>query len=229
MAEFEHLEELVIGLYDRGAIRFSNFQWTLKSGRRSPLFYNQRPIPSFNTNSLLSTDAQRRIRDLAIDGYSNAIDKLELPYNHLYGIPQSLTALGGMVAYRRGDSMLWGRVGSKEYGIHEAFEGDVNIGDAVISVDDVVTNAASKLETADEIEKKDLQVAGFVVMFDREEGGSEAVRSEGYSLVTVTGLSKAMAVLREEGRIGTQEFDWVQEYHEGLEASGIQSTFSGLN
>lgn len=221
MAEFEHHEELVVGLYDRGAIRFSDFKWTLKSGRLSPLFFNQRLITSFKTSSDLTIDAQRRIRDLAVDGYSHAIDTLGESYDHLYGIPQALTALGGMVAYARGDSMLWGRVGVKDYGIHSDLEGDYSAGDVVVNLDDVITDAASKLQAEQALHKVDVSTAGFVVMFDREEGGAQTVEEAGFSLVAVTGLTAAKDILRDASRIGTQELDWIAQYHQNLRDEGI--------
>ncbi len=218
--EFEHLEELVVGLYDRGAIRFSNFEWVLKSGRKSPLFVNQRPITSFKHGVDLSIDHQKRIRDLAVDAYSGGIDALDKPYEHLYGIPQGLTPLAAMVAERRGDSILWGRVGDKSYGIHSQLEGDYVDGQFVVPLDDVVTTAKSKFEAADALGEASLMTAGFVVMFDREEGGAEGVRDAGHDLVAVTGLAGSMAILGDAGRIGQQEFDWIAKYHQDLRAEG---------
>ena len=216
--EQSELEELTIGLYDRGALMFSDFRWTLKSGRRSPLYYNQRGIASFAKDSRLSLDNQRRIRDLAVEAYSIGIDDLGKPYEHLYGIPQSMTPLGGMVAQLRGDSILWGRVGDQEYGVHTPIEGDFVEGDTVVDLDDVITNAASKLEAVASLGEVMLSTQGFVIMFDREEGGAEVVSDAGYDMVAINGLASAMNMLEEAGRIGAQEFEWVSQYHEQLRA-----------
>lgn len=217
--QYEKLEELVVGLYDRDAIRFSDFAWTLKSGRKSPLFVNQRPITSFQHNGRLSIAQQKNIRDLAVDAYSGAVDALDKPHEHLYGIPQALTPMAAMVAHVRGVSLLWGRVGNKDhYGIHAELEGDYARGESVVPLDDVITTAASKFQAANGLGRDDLRTAGFVVMFDREEGGAEAVRDGGYDLIAVTGLASSMSILRDAGRIGQQEFDWIAKYHDELRA-----------
>lgn len=217
--EQAHLEELTVGLYDRGVLMFGDF--VLKSGRKSPLYYNQRKIASFSRNSRLTINDQRRVRDLAVSGYSAVIDELGAEYDHLYGIPQALTSLGAMVAQARGDSILWGRVGEKSYGAHVPIEGDFAEGDSVVSLDDVITNAASKIETAESLGKAMLMTRGFVVMFDREEGGAQKLEETGHDLVAVTGLGATMEILRDAGRIGAQELELVAQYQEGLRASGL--------
>jgi len=63
-----------------------------------------------------------------------------------------------------------------------------------------------------------LSTQGFVIMFDREEGGAEVVSDAGYDMVAINGLASAMNMLKEAGRIGAQEFEWVSQYHEQLRA-----------
>lgn len=214
----EQQEKLAIGLYDRGALQFSNFEWTLKSGRKSPIYYNQRPLASIDyKNEDLSVIEQFQLRKLAVDSYVDTIGKL-VGYgdqnDHLYGIPQAMTALGAMVAYERGDSILWGRVGSKDYGAHAKIEGNFYEGETVVCLDDVVTTAASKLETAEALTEAKLIPKGFVVMFDREEGGVEAVQKAGYEIISILGLAKTMEYLKDAGRIGNREFEWMAQHQE---------------
>lgn len=196
------------------------FYWPLESGRLSPFYYNQRKITSLSTKVGMPITKQRELRNLAVEAYSVAIDDLDQPYKHLYGIPQSLTALGGMVAYLRGDSVLWGRVGSKEYGEHAQIEGDFERGDVVLDLDDTIVSARSKDRAAESLGEAGLDCAGFVIMFDREEGGAETVRQNGYPLLAVLGLSKTMQILRTNYRIGSRESEWIAQYHEQLRASG---------
>jgi uridine monophosphate synthetase len=231
MAEFEHQEELVVGLYDRGALRFSDFEWTLKSGRKSPIYYNQRKITSFQEGLVvngreLSIEAQRRVLRLGMTALSTGIDALGLPHQHLHGIPQASTVIGGMVALQRGESYIWERVGTKKYGIAATFEGDYNPGDIVGVIDDVVTDGASKVSTVQGLRENALESSGMVFMLDREEGGADNLAAAGINFVPVVGLSTAVEILRQANRIGNQEVDWVTQYHEGLRADGIPTSFA---
>lgn len=233
MAEFENKEELVTGFYDRGALRVDDFKFRLKSGRLSPIYYNQRPITSFKDGLIVNgrevpVKKQQRVCALAVSALSSGVDQLSRPHNHLHGIPQASTVIGGMVAQLRGESYIWQRVGDKkDYGIVVNYEADYNPDDKVGIIDDVVTDGASKITTLHDLKSEQLIPTGIVTMFDREEGGAEKLSDSGIEFRPIIGLSEAVAILRDEGRIGNQELDWVSRYHEGLRADGIKTTFSG--
>lgn len=215
-------EELAVGLFDREILRFGEFK--LKSGRQSPIYYNQRPILSVDHSLEISPDRQKRIAGLAITGYARIIEQAS-PHDHLYGIPQAGTAIGALVAGQAGDSYLWGRVGKKEYGKHEAVEGNISEGETVLQLDDVVTNADSKIESAKILSEAGLETVGFVVMLDREEGGAQALEKAEHSFASYFRLSTLVPYLVENNRIGSTELDALQSYHEGLKDEGIMSTY----
>lgn len=218
MKTSENLEELITGFYDREVIAFSDSGWTLKSGRRSPLYYSQRKITSYNSSLEIDRTKQRRIRDLAVEAYARSIDVIP-ECDHVFGLPQAMTALGGAVMQLSGESMLWGRVGRKDHGIDAGeIEGDYVAGETVVMLDDVITTASSKLQATQLLEKNKLVTSAIVVMFDREEGGAEIVRESGSALVAITGLTQVMDVLRTNGRIGARETEWMSQYHEELKA-----------
>lgn len=231
MAEFEHLEQLVVGFYDRGALRFSNFEWTLKSGRQSPIYYNQRKITSFKQGLVVNgrempIESQKRVCSLGVTALSEGVERLDRSHQHLHGIPQASTVIGGMVAMQRGESYIWQRVGQKQYGIAANFEGDYNPGDIVAVIDDVVTDGASKVSTVADLRDESLEAAGMVTMMDREEGGACNLVDAGINFVPIIGLSAAVKILREAGRIGNQEIEWVNRYHEDLRTDGVASSFT---
>ncbi|HIA92294.1 TPA: hypothetical protein EYO12_04260 [Candidatus Saccharibacteria bacterium] len=215
-------EELAVSLYDIGVIKFSDFEWTLKSGRKSPVYYNQRGIGSWSGSS--NRERSLQARDLLIEGISEAIDDMvdeEGGYDHLYGLPQSATQLTGMIAERRNDSVLWGRVGKKDYGAHAQLEGNYGEGQSVVAIDDVITNADSKLEAAESMDAAGLDVNGFVVVMDRQEGGQETLKAAGYTLVSVLNMAETVRMLRENDRIGNVEFEWMAQYGRTLIQDGI--------
>jgi orotate phosphoribosyltransferase len=222
-------ERLVVGLYDRQLLQFGDFSWTLKSKRKSPIYYNQRPITSVDYNLDMSPNDQRVLVQDAVNAYAQRVQRSSV--EHLYGIPQATTHLIGMVGLATGRSTLWGRVGGKDYGAHASIEGTYYEGQRVLQLDDVVTNADSKIESAHSLDKAGLQTLGFVVMLDRQEGdekatGMETVRQAGYEIEAIVVLSQAVEILKQNGKIGGQEIGWVQRYHEGLRADGIATSFS---
>lgn len=219
-------ERLAVGLYDRGLLKFSNFEWTLKSGRKSPIYYNQRPVMSIDPTLEMFAASQRQVSAGVVDAYVDFVYKDGS--DHIYGIPQAMTHVAGAVALQAGRSSLWGRVGKKDYGKHEGIEGNYRKGDLVTQLDDVVTDAGSKLESGAALRAAGLVTKQFVVMFDREEGGIQALRHHPdtpYHIEAILGLSMAVDALRQNDRIGAQEIGWVQQYHEGLQAEGVVSSF----
>ncbi len=217
-------EKLVLGLYEREIIKFGEF--TLKSGRKSPIYYNQRPLLSVDHNLGMVPSRQRELASLAVEGYADKVSTLErIGDTQLYGIPQAATAIGALVAREVGASYLWGRVGKKDYGKHEAIEGNFLPDSSVVQIDDVVTNADSKIDSAANLAEAGLETAGFLVMLDRQEGGKGVLARAGHNMDSVLTMSDVALILNTNGIIGEQELDALGGYHQGLRAEGAESTY----
>lgn len=227
MAEVKsNTEELVVGLYDMGEIGYidppapevavadpnypEEIFKKLKSGRMSPHYVGLRNVTSFSAKLPIAIDQQKRTRDLLVASCSELLD--EQDYNHLLGIPQAVTCLSGLIAQARGESVLWLRVGSKSYGVHEAVQGNYEKGEWVSTFDNVITDGATKLETVEPLAAEGLNIAYFNVVVDREEGGRETVEKAGFDFASVVGMSTINDILRENGRINDQQWGWANEY-----------------
>lgn len=220
---FQKSEELTVGLFDRGAIRYAQSEehfWDLRSGRRSPVYVNVRGVASFSNNLPVSIDQQKRTRDLTVEAYCELLDESR-GYNHIIGIPHALTAISGLVAQQRGDSLLSMRSETKDYGIHKTIEGDYTNGDVVIALDDVVTDAGSKLEKAEQIKAEGLTVIETTVLVDREEGGKENLESKDLRLLAALGLGGVTTALFANLKIGQKQMHWMFEYYDRLVEDGI--------
>lgn len=222
MAEFEHLEELVVGLHERGELGYANSRdefIQLKSGRWSPNFFNGRGIMSFSDKLDMPIHAQQRLARLTAEGYAHGLDQIEDPFDHIINTPQAVNPVVGAVALLTGVSLLYLRTpeGEKGYGKHEPIEGAFKKGDKTIPIDNVVSNAKTKEEVTVPIEKMaGLVIPEFLVLFDREEGGRQAINAQGYGLRRVVGMRKATQILLENGRIRSEQaawsFDYIDEY-----------------
>ena len=171
----------------------------------------------------MSQVKQRGLLRDTIDAFAERID---LSADHVYGIPQGMTHFAGMVAMKLDRSSLWGRIGTNSYGEHKPIEGAFDDGDMVVQLDDVVTDAGSKLDSARMFENYGLNTSEFIIGLDRQEGGAQAVNEGGYSIQSIFDASTAVEVLRMNNRIGLREINWMKQYHEGLRNDGIHSTFT---
>lgn len=217
MAEFSRLEELVVGLYDRGELGYANSVAEfikLKSGRMSPNFFNGRGIMSFSPNIDMPLRAQRRLARLTAEGYVHGIDYSKNEFDHIVNLPQAVNPIIGAVALLSGDSLLYLRTpeGEKGYGKHAPIEGQYNEGDRVIGLDNVISNGDTKEEVTAPIESAGLLLPGFVVLLDGEEGGEARLNAQGYDLTSVIGMGAATRVLLEAGRIRPEQAEWSFEY-----------------
>lgn len=228
MAEYEHIEELVVGLYDLGEIGFmeppdpdtkiviENPEYPqevfrkLKSGRMSPHYVSTRDLTSFSKSLPISIEDQIHIRDLVVDSFSGLLD--EQNYDHLVGIPQAMTCLSGLIAQKRGESVLWMRVGEKDYGAHKAIQGHFALGETTVALDNVITDGASKLEVVEPLTEAGIHIAHFDVLVDREEGGKETLEAAGYSFAAVVGMNAITDILADADRITAQQKGWAEEY-----------------
>lgn len=233
MALTEHLEEqIVVGMFDRGLLGFPEGGITLKSGRQSPYYYNDRPSLSFSKeldrSGQMSLERQREFRKVLAKGFAERFLELSIEIDHVFGKAQAATAPAAVGAYEAGISYLWERVDepNKTYGSHQKIEGTYEAGEKVGLGDDVVTDGKSKKEGAQVLVDAGLIPVSVTIKFDREEGGIQALEDYGFESNAVTGLSRAVGFLKANGRIDNEGVDGIHAYHESLRADGLVTTFA---
>jgi orotate phosphoribosyltransferase len=217
MVEFPHLEELVVGLHERGELGYAESKdrfIKLKSGRMSPNFFNGRGIMSLSPKLEMSMAKQRQLARLTVEGYAFALDQAKHHHDHIVNLPQAVNPIVGAVALLSGRSLLYLRTpeGEKGYGKHAPIEGAFQPGDAVAGIDNVISNGDTKREVTDPIEGAGLVIPEFIVLMDREEGGEAALQTAGYGLTKVVGMGKATEILEANNRIRPEQAEWSYEY-----------------
>ena len=223
MALAEHLkQELVVGLYDRGAEQPSSKRVLdigsskiLKSGIWSPYLVNLRTALSVDTESAVPIDRQRRVISLLVQAVGGEIDDLAKRHGffHVYGPPEAGTPLASAVAGANGHSLLWRRVVPKPgYGSHQTLEGIYLPGQQVVQVDDVVTTAGTKVEEAEFLRSNELNSIAVAIVFDREQGGARAIAETGMDFGAALGATAAFGYLLDANRLTQSEHDYLVEY-----------------
>jgi orotate phosphoribosyltransferase len=150
----------------QNVLRFGNF--TLKSGRQSPYFFN---AGLFNTGSALAQLGRF---------YAAAIQESGIDFDMLFGpaykgIPLvTATAIALSVQHQRDVPYCFNRKEVKDHG-----EGGVIVGTAlagrVLLIDDVISAGTAIREAVQLIEAAGAQLAGVVIALNRQERGQSAL------------------------------------------------------
>ena len=185
-----------------GVLRFGEF--TLKSGRVSPYFFN---AGLFNTGSRLAELGRF---------YADAIVASGIDYDVLLGpaykgIPIA-AATAVQLSERHGLDVPWAfnRKEAKDHG-----EGGLIVGTPlegrVLIVDDVITSGAAIREVMGVVDASPGELAGVVVSVDRQERGTgelsaiqEVERDHGVQVHSIVSLSDLIAFLHETGEHAEQ-------------------------
>ncbi|SFP94820.1 orotate phosphoribosyltransferase [Geopseudomonas sagittaria] len=181
---------------ERGVLRFGEF--TLKSGRTSPYFFN---AGLFNSGLALARLGRF---------YAEAVQASGIDFDVLFGpaykgIPlASATAIA--LAEQHGRDLPWcfNRKEAKEHGEGGTLVGAPLVGRALI-VDDVITAGTAIREVMQIIQAQGAQAAGVLIALNREERGQgelsaiqEVERDFGIPVVSIVSLSQVLDYLAED-------------------------------
>jgi orotate phosphoribosyltransferase len=85
---------------------------------------------------------------------------------------------------------------AKTHGTMKWIEGNVQPGDTVVIVDDVITTGGSTLEAIKRAKEEGLEIVKVLALIDRQEGGREAVEAIGYTLDIIVTRDEIMQMYR---------------------------------
>ena len=191
------LDSFAVELHRIGGVKFGEF--TLKSGQKSPVYVDLRP--------LVSHPPVLRAAGEALVGVLRGLE-----FDRIAGLPYAGLPLA-VAASLSGDlPMLYARKEAKEYGTRKRVEGSYEPGQTVALLDDVITTGGAKLELLPPFLEEGLQVRDFVVLIDREQGGREALRETGYTLHSVFTLRQVLEALSRQEAIREVQFREVMDY-----------------
>jgi len=194
---------------EKEVLKFGEF--TLKSGRTSPYFFN---AGLFNTG-----------RDLARLGrfYAAALVESGIDYDVLFGpaykgIPIATTTAVALADHHDTDKpYCFNRKEAKNHG-----EGGNLVGSAlegrIMLVDDVITAGTAIRESMEIIQANGADLAGVLVAIDRQEKGKgelsaiqEVERDFGCSIISIVSLTDLISFLEEKGG-NTEQLESVKAY-----------------
>ncbi|KAI8810675.1 orotate phosphoribosyltransferase [Cladochytrium replicatum] len=174
-------------------------QWTLKSGRLSPYFYN---AGGFNSGTALAHLGKF---------YAAALETAQLEYDILFGpaykgIPLvAATAIAMANEYNKDVPYSFNRKEAKDHGEGGTIVGAKLKGKVVI-IDDVITAGTAVRESVAILRAQGAELVGVVVAFDRQERGTGTISANaqvaqdlGVPVISIVTLENVIEYLTEVG------------------------------
>ncbi len=205
----DYQQEFLSFAIDAGVLRFGQF--TLKSGRISPYFFN---AGLFNTGLRLARLGRfyaRAIRDAGIE--------FDVLFGPAYkGIPLAAAAAIGLADdYQQDVPYCYNRKEAKDHGEGGQIVG-ADLKGRVLIIDDVITAGTAIRESVDLIRAAGAVPAGVVISLDRQERGrdrrsaiQEVEDDFGMPVISIVGLKELIAYLAAEpGR--NQDLERIEAY-----------------
>ena len=93
-------------------------------------------------------------------------------------------------------------------------EGVLKKGAKSVLVDDMATNAFSKLKFINGIRQSGGVVENVVIVLDREQGGADALAKEGVKLHSLITLRELLGYMKENNMVDTKKYSETLEYLE---------------
>lgn len=151
-------------LIDCGALQFGEF--TLASGEKSSYYID---IKKASTNP--------KVLKIIAEIMAEEVSKLDYVPDKIAGVVLGSVPLAAALALETGIPYIMIRKEKKDHGTGKLIEGELNQGDRVIVVEDVITTAGSSMNAIDVIRKAGGKVTDVISVIDRQGGGSKNLSS----------------------------------------------------
>lgn len=96
--------------------------------------------------------------------------------------------------------------------VTKIIRGDWDSGEIILLIDDLITQADSKLEAIETLKKAGLVVRDVLVLVDREQGGERVLKENGYNLHSVFKFSDLLVLYQYKNLIGQRVYEEIKSY-----------------
>lgn len=167
----------------------------------SPFYFNLRRVQS-HTGALYTASALMKERVVeSIDNF------------HLFaGIPTAGIPFSVALSLLMNRGHVMPRMQPKGHGVAGLVDGDFHEGQTVVLVDDLITEADSKLKAIDALQSAGLLVRDIVVLIDREQGGRQKLEAAGFRVHPVITVTEIFSYLWYAGECSEATYNQVMEY-----------------
>jgi len=190
-------EQLVLGLFEAGCVKFGNF--TLASGKQSPIYIDLRRVVSFSA-----------LFKLVAEAYLQLMQGLE--FDLVAGVPYAALPTSAILAWKLSKPLIYPRKEQKTHGTGQAIEGVFTEGQRAILIEDVITSGGSILTAAESLRSAGLQVSDALVLVDRKQGGVDTLAEQGLSVHAVLDIDEMLEILKDKNLIKSETLAAVKDY-----------------
>jgi orotate phosphoribosyltransferase len=160
------MSELTQALKDCGALQFGDF--TLASGAKSSYYID---IKKASTNP--------KVLYLISQLMAMKMQDLNLRPDRIAGVVLGSVPLAAALSLVTGVPYVMIRKEKKDHGTGKLIEGDLEAGDKVLVVEDVITTAGSSIKAIETLRASGAVVTDVISVIDREGGGKENLADVG--------------------------------------------------
>lgn len=197
-------ELLLTELFRIGAVKFGDFRLKLHETHPdaplSPIYIDLRVLRRFP-----------EAKKVAVAVYEELMRPLQ--FDLVADIPTAATPLVATLSERFNVGMITPRTDAKTHGSGAKVDGlqKEDVGKRVVLIDDLVTQADSKIEAIQILEHQGMTVRDLVVLIDRQQGGSEQLASKGYALHAACTLPQMLSFYLRTGSITTAQYHDIRD------------------
>jgi len=166
------MSEISKALEECGALQFGEF--TLASGAKSKYYIN---IKKASTNP--------RVLYLISQLMAEKMQAENIRPDRIAGIVLGSIPLAAALSMATGIPYIMVRKEQKDHGTKEMIEGDLNPGDRVLVIEDVITTAGSSVKAIGIMRENGAVISEIMSVVDREGGGKENLAAIGVSLLSL--------------------------------------------
>jgi uridine monophosphate synthetase len=184
-------QDLILQLFDIGCLMFGDY--VQASGETFSYYIDLRRIIS-NPN----------IFQQVIEAYGEILKTLT--FDRIAGIPYGSLPTATGLSLLLNHPMIFPRKEVKAHGTRRLIEGNFQVGETVVVVDDILISGRSAIEGAEKIKSAGLLVNDIVVFIDHGGNVKDKLRSHGYQAYSVLNLAEITDTLYEAGRITEEQY-----------------------
>jgi len=189
-------------LWRLGAVKVNKDEpFLLASDNYSPIYINIRQLISSVSFMDLFAAASRHL-----------LAQSHVEFDVVAGGETAGIPFAAFLARAFGKPMIYVRKAAKGHGIPSRVEGTIESASRVLLVEDLITDAGSKLSFIQGIRDEGADVKDSLVVFDRLQGGKEALADAGIALHALTNLDTALSLAVASGFLQEDAIQAVQHY-----------------
>ena len=192
-------QDLILELFDIGCLLFG--EYVQASGATFSYYIDPRKIIS-----------NPHLFNRVLDAYGNIVQQLE--FDRIAGIPYGALPTATGLALNLQRPMIFPRKEVKAHGTRRLIEGNFNLGEKVVVIDDILISGNSVMEGAEKLKSAGLIIEDIVVFIDHEGGVKDRLADNGYNAYSVLTISEITNTLYESGRINQEQYDSFKENHQ---------------